>query len=188
MRLRQELKKGSLANSNNAKVKLKLEDGSTYANEGNLAFADASVDTSTGSITIRAVFSNPDHLLLPGMYTTAQIVEGIVPNAYLIPQLAVSRNATGQASLFVVNAKGVVESRNVETSGSQGQNWIVTSGLKPGDKVIADGVAKVKVGQQVKATPYQAPAAAPTAPSNPVAPAAATKQSNASKHEAQNHA
>ncbi|MFI7826792.1 HlyD family secretion protein, partial [Acinetobacter baumannii] len=85
---------------------------------------------------------------LPGMYTTAQIVQGVVPNAYLIPQAAITRLPTGQAVAMLVNAKGVVESRPVETSGVQGQNWIVTNGLKAGDKVIVDGVAKVKEGQE----------------------------------------
>ncbi|MHA3083504.1 efflux RND transporter periplasmic adaptor subunit [Acinetobacter sp. ANC 5383] len=192
LRLRQELKKGSLDNSNNAKVKLKLEDGSTYGNQGNLAFADASVDTSTGSITIRAVFSNPDRLLLPGMYVTAQIVEGVVPNAYLVPQIAVSRTPTGQATVFIVNAKGIVETRNVQTSATQGQNWIVTSGLKPGDKVIADGVAKVKEGQQVKTTPYQPAPAQAVTPANPVTPVAKPNASapaqSSSKQQAQQHA
>lgn len=122
LRLRQQLSKGSLNNSNNTKVKLKLEDGSTYPIEGQLAFSDASVNQDTGTITLRAVFSNPNHLLLPGMYTTAQIVQGVVPNAYLIPQAAITRLPTGQAVAMLVNAKGVVESRPVETSGVQGQN------------------------------------------------------------------
>ena len=119
LRLRQQLSKGSLNNSNNTKVKLKLEDGSTYPIEGQLAFSDASVNQDTGTITLRAVFSNPNHLLLPGMYTTAQIVQGVVPNAYLIPQAAITRLPTGQAVAMLVNAKGVVESRPVETSGVQ---------------------------------------------------------------------
>ncbi len=161
LRLRQQLSKGSLNNSNNTKVKLKLEDGSTYPIEGQLAFSDASVNQDTGKITLRAVFSNPNHLLLPGMYTTAQIVQGVVPNAYLIPQAAVTRLPTGQAVAMLVNAKGAVESRPIETSGVQGQNWIVTNGLKAGDKVIVDGVAKVKEGQQVTAKPYQAQPANP---------------------------
>jgi len=161
LRLRQQLSKGSLNNSNNTKVKLKLEDGSTYPIEGQLAFSDASVNQDTGTITLRAVFSNPNHLLLPGMYTTAQIVQGVVPNAYLIPQAAVTRLPTGQAVAMLVNAKGAVESRPIETSGVQGQNWIVTNGLKAGDKVIVDGVAKVKEGQQVTAKPYQAQPANP---------------------------
>ncbi|QER38876.1 AdeA/AdeI family multidrug efflux RND transporter periplasmic adaptor subunit [Acinetobacter suaedae] len=156
LRLRQQLSKGSLSNSNNTKVKLKLEDGSTYPIEGQLTFSDASVNQDTGTVTLRAVFSNPNHLLLPGMYTTAQIVQGLVPNAYLIPQAAVARLPTGQATVMIVNDKGTVETRPIDTAGVQGQNWIVTNGLKAGDKVIVDGVAKVKDGQEVSAKPYQA--------------------------------
>lgn len=186
LRLRQQLSKGSLNNSNNTKVKLKLEDGSTYPIEGQLAFSDASVNQDTGTITLRAVFSNPNHLLLPGMYTTAQIVQGVVPNAYLIPQAAITRLPTGQAVAMLVNAKGAVESRPVETSGVQGQNWIVTNGLKAGDKVIVDGVAKVKEGQEVSAKPYQAQPANPqgaapnaTKPAQSGKPQAEQKASNA---------
>lgn len=156
LRLRQQLSKGSLSNSNNTKVKLKLEDGSTYPIEGQLTFSDASVNQDTGTVTLRAVFSNPNHLLLPGMYTTAQIVQGLVPNAYLIPQAAVARLPTGQATVMIVNDKGAVETRPIDTAGVQGQNWIVTNGLKAGDKVIVEGVAKVKDGQEVSAKPYQA--------------------------------
>lgn len=180
LRLRQELKQGSLDNSNNAKVKLKLEDGSIYPIEGTLAFSDASVDTNTGSVTIRAIFQNPNHLLLPGMYATAQIVEGVLPNVYLVPQIAVTRTPTGQATLFVVNQKGNIEVRNVETSGTQGSNWIVTKGLVAGDKIVVDGVAKVKEGQQVKTTPYKPqPDAAMTPIAKPTtvqAPTSSTEQ------------
>ncbi|RLZ11159.1 AdeA/AdeI family multidrug efflux RND transporter periplasmic adaptor subunit [Acinetobacter sp. 2JN-4] len=173
LRLRQQLSKGSLSNSNNTKVKLKLEDGSTYPIEGQLTFSDASVNQDTGTVTLRAVFSNPNHLLLPGMYTTAQIVQGVVPNAYLIPQAAVTRLPTGQATVMLVNAKGTVETRPVETANVQGQNWVITNGLKAGDKVIVDGVAKVKDGQEVSAKPYQAQ---PANPQNATKPAQAEQK------------
>lgn len=159
LRLRQQLSKGSLDSSNNTRVKLKLEDGSDYPVEGRLAFSDASVNPETGTVTIRAVFPNPNQLLLPGMFATAQIVQGVIPNAMLIPQSAVTRTPTGQAMAMLVNDKGVVESRPITTVGTQGQNWIVTAGLKAGEKVIVDGVAKVKAEQKVVAKPYQAPAA-----------------------------
>ena len=154
LRLRQGMKNGVLDQSNNTKVKLKLEDGSTYPIEGNLAFSDASVDPETGSVTLRAVFSNPNQLLLPGMFATAQVVQGIVPNAYLLPQVAVSRTPTGSAQVMVVNAENKVETRSIETSGLKDQQWIVTKGLKAGDKVIVEGVAKVKEGQDVKPSMY----------------------------------
>ncbi len=161
LRLRQQLAQGSIDRSNNTKVRLKLEDGSTYPVEGNLAFSDASVNPDTGSVTLRAVFSNPNHLLLPGMFANAQIVQGVIPNAYLIPQAAITRTPTGQAMAMLVNAKGAVEARPITTAGVQGQNWIVTQGLNTGDKVIVDGIAKVKPEQQVVAKPYQPQAAAP---------------------------
>ena len=168
LRLRQQLSQGSLNSSNNTKVKLKLEDGSDYPVEGRLAFSDASVNPETGTVTLRAVFPNSNHLLLPGMFATAQIVQGVIPNAILIPQAAISRTPTGQAMAMIVNAKGIVEPRPVTTVGTQGSNWIVTEGLQTGDKVIVEGIAKVKPEQQVVAKPYQpqgaAPQAAPAAP------------------------
>lgn len=176
LRLRQQLSKGSIDRSNNTKVRLKLEDGSDYPVEGNLAFSDASVDPDTGTITVRAVFSNPNHLLLPGMFANAQIVQGIIPNAILIPQAAITRTPTGQAIAMLVNAKGVVETRPITTAGVQGQNWIVTQGLQTGDKVIVDGIAKVKPEQEVVAKPYQPQVAAPQGQ-----PAAATKPATAAQ-------
>jgi membrane fusion protein, multidrug efflux system len=159
LRLRQQLSQGSIDRSNNTKVRLKLEDGSTYPIEGNLAFSDASVNPETGTVTLRAVFSNPNQLLLPGMFTNAQIVQGVIPNAILVPQAAVTRTPTGQATAMIVNAKDVVEVRNIETSGIQGKDWIVTKGLTAGDKIVVDGVAKVKPEQQVVSKPYQPQAA-----------------------------
>ena len=176
LRLRQQLSKGSIDRSNSTKVRLKLEDGSDYPVEGNLAFSDASVDPDTGTITVRAVFSNPNHLLLPGMFANAQIVQGIIPNAILIPQAAITRTPTGQAIAMLVNAKGVVETRPITTAGVQGQNWIVTQGLQTGDKVIVDGIAKVKPEQEVVAKPYQPQVAAPQGQ-----PAAATKPATAAQ-------
>lgn len=161
LRLRQQLSKGAVDSSNNTKVQLKLEDGSDYPVEGRLAFSDASVNPDTGTVTLRAVFSNPNHLLLPGMFANAKIVQAVIPNAYLIPQAALTRTPTGQAMAMLVNAKGAVESRPVTTVGVQGKDWIVTDGLKAGDKVIVDGIAKVKPEQQVTAKPYQPQAAAP---------------------------
>ena len=188
LRLRQKLSQGSLDSSNNTKVKIKLEDGSYYPVEGRLAFSDASVNPDTGTVTLRAVFPNPNHLLLPGMYATAQIVQAIIPNAILIPQAAITRTPTGQAVAMIVNEKGVVETRQVDTAGVEGKDWIVTSGLKTGDKVIVEGVAKVKDGATVKAKPYQPQAATPqgAAPASnantaekPAAPAAAKTEQKA---------
>ena len=181
LRLRQQLSQGSIDRSNNTKVRLKLEDGSFYAVEGNLAFSDASVNPETGSITLRAVFSNPNHLLLPGMFANAQIVQGVIPNAYLIPQAAITRTPTGQAMAMLVNAKGQVEARPVTTTGAQGQNWIVTQGLQTGDKVIVDGIAKVKPEQPVVAKPYQAKPDATQAPAAAKEGASATQPAQQQK-------
>ena len=99
-------------------------------------------------MTLRAVFSNPNHLLLPGMYATAKIVQAVIPNAMLIPQAAITRLPTGQAVAMIVNAKGLAESRPVQTAGVQGKDWIVTSGIQAGERVIVEGIAKVKEGQK----------------------------------------
>lgn len=189
LRLRQQLSKGSLDSSNNTKVKLKLEDGSYYPVEGRLAFSDASVNPETGTVTLRAVFPNPNHLLLPGMFANAQIVQGVIPNAFLIPQAAITRTPTGQAMAMLVNAKGQVETRPVTTVGVQGKDWIVTEGLQSGDKVIVDGIAKVKPEQPVTAKPYQAqPEAQPGQPASKQAqsaqpaPASKTTEEKATSH------
>ncbi len=185
LRLRQQLSQGSLNTSNNTTVKLKLEDGSEYPIEGRLAFADASVNPDTGTVTLRAVFPNPNYLLLPGMFATAKIVQGEVPNAYLIPQAAITRTPTGQAIAMLVGADGKVVSRPVTTNGTQGNAWIITQGLNPGDKVIVDGIAKVKPDQQVVAKPYQAPNAAPQAPAQKADQAPASEAKSAPEPKAQ---
>lgn len=167
LKLRQQLSQGKLDQSNNTQVKLKLEDGSSYPIQGQLTLSDASVDPETGSVTLRAVFANPNNLLLPGMFATAQIVQGVIPNAFLVPQAAVNRLPTGQAVAMLVNSKNMVESRPIETVGTQGANWIVSKGINNGDKIIIEGVAKVKEGATVtpkairtsaaSATPVQKP-------------------------------
>lgn len=182
LRLRQQLSKGSLDNSNNTRVKITLEDGSDYPLEGQLAFSGASVNPETGTVTLRAVFPNPNHLLLPGMYATAKISQAVLPNAYLIPQAAVTRLPTGQAIALIVNAKGAIETRPITTVGVKGQDWIVTEGLKVGDKVVVDGVAKVKEGQEVSAKPYQPQAKAPQG-QNAAPQASEQKQVNSPKAE-----
>ena len=187
LRLRQQLSKGSLKNSNNTRVKITLEDGSDYPVEGQLAFSDARVNPDTGTVTLRAVFSNPNHLLLPGMYATAKISQGIIPNAYLIPQVAVSRLPTGQAIALIVNAKNTVEARPITTVGVKAQDWIVTDGLQAGDKIVVDGVAKVKEGQQVSVKPYQPQSKAPQG-QNATPPAAAEQQKQADSAKAEQKA
>lgn len=161
LRLRQQMKQGEISGADNsARVRLTLEDGSTYPVEGRLAFSGVSVDPSSGAVTLRAIFANPTQLLLPGMYVTAKVVQGVNNNAMLIPQAAVSRTPQGEANVMVVNAQGMVEAKPIVTTGTQGNQWIVTSGLNDGDKVIVEGIAKVKPGAPAKALLAQPKAAA----------------------------
>lgn len=151
LNLRQQISQGELGRSGNVNVKLKLEDGRIYPYSGRLTFEGATVNQSTGSITWRAVFPNPQHLLLPGMYATAQISQGVIPRAYLIPQTAVTRTPTGQAVVFVVNADSTVASREVTTQGSREGYWIISEGLNDGDKVVVAGNVNLKEGAKVEA-------------------------------------
>lgn len=151
LRLRQKMNQGQLSGADNsARVQLKLEDGSTYPVEGRLAFSGASVDPSSGAVTLRAIFANPSHLLLPGMYATARLVQGVNNNAYLIPQQAVMRTPQGQATVYAVSPQGDVAVKEIQTAGTQGDRWIVTSGLTDGDRLIYEGILKVKPGAKVK--------------------------------------
>ncbi|WP_434661321.1 efflux RND transporter periplasmic adaptor subunit [Klebsiella sp. MISC125] len=148
MRLKQEsLQHGSDTKS----VQLIMENGQPYVLKGTLQFSDVTVDESTGSITLRAIFPNPQHSLLPGMFVRARIDEGVAPNAILVPQQGVTRTPRGDASVMIVNDKNQVESRQVATSQAIGDKWLITSGLKSGEKVIVSGLQKVRPGVTVKA-------------------------------------
>ena len=150
MRLRNELNSGKLQQTDGkAKVKLLLQDGSEFAQTGTLEFSDVTVDETTGSITLRAVFPNPDHSLLPGMFVRARLEEGTNPAALLVPQQAVTRTPTGQATAMVVGADNKVEARNLTTEQAIGDKWLVTEGLKDGDRVITTGVQRAKAGATV---------------------------------------
>ena len=130
-----------------------MENGQPYPLKGTLQFSDVTVDESTGSITLRAIFPNPQHLLLPGMFVRARINEGTQPNAMLIPQQGVTRTPRGDATVLIVNDKNQVESRTVVASQAIGDRWLVTEGLKNGDRVIVSGLQKAKPGATVVATP-----------------------------------
>ena len=148
MRLKQEsLQQGSGTKS----VQLIMENGQPYALRGTLQFSDVTVDESTGSITLRAIFPNPQHALLPGMFVRARIDEGISPDAILVPQQGVTRTPRGDASVMLVNDKNQVETRPVTASQAIGDKWLITSGLKAGEKVIVSGLQKVRPGVTVKA-------------------------------------
>jgi multidrug efflux system membrane fusion protein len=150
MRLKQEsLERGSDTKS----VEVVMENGQPYPLKGTLQFSDVTVDESTGSITLRAVFPNPQHALLPGMFVRARIDEGVRPNAILVPQQGVTRTPRGEATVMVVNAKNQVEVRGVVASQAVGDRWLISAGLKPGDNVIVSGLQKVHPGVTVHAEP-----------------------------------
>lgn len=158
LKLQRDLASGQLGRSGSAQVTLKLEDGTTYPVPGRLEFSDVTVDPTTGSVGLRATFDNPNGVLLPGMYVRAVLGKGVANAGMLIPQAAVSRDPTGNATVMVVGAKGAAEPRPITTSQTIGDKWLVTSGLKPGDQVIVEGLQKVRPGAPVKPSVINAPA------------------------------
>lgn len=165
LRLKRAIESGGIKRGEGqAKVRLTLADGSTYAQEGKLQFADVSVDTGTGNVALRALFPNPKHDLLPGMFVRAAVDTGVADEAITVPQQGVTRNQKGEATALVLNAKGIVEQRVLTTSRALGDQWIVTSGLASGDRVIVEGLQKVKPGAPaVVAADRPAVAASPAA-------------------------
>jgi len=149
LELKRDLESGAIskAGNNAAKVRLTLEDGSTYAHEGKLQFSDVTVDQNTGTVTLRAVFPNPDNQLLPGMYVRAALEEGVRENGILVPQKGITRDTTGAPSALVLNAENKVEKRAVTTARAVGNQWLIEEGLQPGDRLIVEGIQKVKPGQ-----------------------------------------
>ncbi|MBU9857003.1 efflux RND transporter periplasmic adaptor subunit [Rahnella bonaserana] len=162
LRLKQELADGSLKQVNGkAQVKLLLDNGKEYSQAGTLEFSDVTVDETTGSITLRAIFPNPNDALLPGMFVRARLDEGVNDNALLVPQQGITRNPRGDATAMVIGADNKVELRTVTTTQAIGDKWVVTDGLKSGDKVIVTGLQKIKPGVQVTAQEVDQNAAAP---------------------------
>ena len=180
LRLRRAMASGELkrVRDDAAGVVLHLEDGTAYAHEGALQFSDVTVDASTGAITLRALFPNPDGVLLPNMYVRAMIEEGVRDNALLVPQQAVTRDSKGQAIAMVVGAGNTVESRILRTVRTVGSDWLVDSGLQPGDRVIVEGLQRARPGTVVQpleggqpgATAAPAAAGAAAAPAQTPAP------------------
>ncbi|GAB7198582.1 hypothetical protein OS12_00230 [Dickeya oryzae] len=123
-----------------------LDNGMRYSQAGTLEFSDVTVDETTGSITLRAVFPNPDHNLLPGMFVRAQMDAGVNPNAILVPQQGVSRTPRGEATVMVVGEGDKVEVHPVTTGQAFGDKWLITSGVKPGDRIIVTGLQKNQTG------------------------------------------
>ncbi len=156
LRLKQDLASGLLKGNGAAqtKVKLLLEDGSAYPSSGTLKFSEVTVDQSTGSITLRAVFPNPKQTLLPGMFVRAVIEEGVNEHAILVPQRGVTRNPAGDAMVMVVGSGEKVEPRVIKVVRTVGDNWLVSDGLKAGDRVILEGLQKARPGTPVKAVAF----------------------------------
>jgi membrane fusion protein (multidrug efflux system) len=147
LRLKRELDSGSIRKANGqAAVTLMLSDGSKYALPGKLQFSDVSVDPGTGNVTLRALFPNPKHDLLPGMFVRAVLETGVSEKAIAVPQMGVTRNPKGEATALVLNKEGKVELRMLQTGGTIGDKWLVKSGLEAGDRVIIEGLQKVKPG------------------------------------------
>ncbi|GLY62082.1 efflux RND transporter periplasmic adaptor subunit [Pectobacterium brasiliense] len=152
LQLKKELENGTLKQSEGkANVRLLLENGTEYTEAGTLEFSDVTVDETTGSITLRAIFPNPQHNLLPGMFVRARLDSGVNPTALLVPQQGVTRDPRGQATAMVVGEGDKVEPRTLKTSKAVGDKWLVTEGLKAGDRVIVTGLQKIRPGAQVKA-------------------------------------
>ena len=172
LKLRQALSAGKLktVGRDQASVSLVTEDGTPYPQTGKLLFSDLAVDQSSGAVTLRAEFPNPDRFLLPGMYVRARLEQAVNDSAITVPQQAVQRDNNG-SSVMTVGADGKVAPRSIKTGSVQGDKWIVTEGLKEGDVVIVEGLQKVQPGAPVKAVPWK-PAGAPVAAAAAPAPAA----------------
>jgi membrane fusion protein (multidrug efflux system) len=174
LRLRREAASGQLKQNEagQTQVRVKLEDGSDYSHTGNLEFSEVTVDQGTGSVTLRATMPNPERLLLPGMFVREQIQEGVRQGTVLAPQQAISRDQKGEPNVLVVGLNDVVEQRTLQTGRAVGDQWIVTSGLRAGDRLIVEGLQFIQPGTKVVAEEYRSPsdkkaprqAAVPTLP------------------------
>jgi len=173
LQLQQELAAGGKEDTKRD-VRIVMEDGSAYPEPGELQFSDVTVEPGTGSFLLRVVVPNPNRLLLPGMYVRATISEGVLKNALLAPQRGITRDPKGNATAMVVGKDDKVELRNVTTARAVGDQWLVTSGLSAGDRVIVEGLQKIGPGMPVQSAEYVAPAAS-SAPPPPAPPAAGSK-------------
>ncbi|HVZ29768.1 MAG TPA: efflux RND transporter periplasmic adaptor subunit [Asticcacaulis sp.] len=153
VKLKQAMMNGTLSAANSAKVELLLDDGTVYAQPGTLEFSDVSVSPTAGTVTLRALFPNPDGLLMPGMFVRARIVKAKVDDAILVPQGAVTLSARGGASVLIAGDDKKAHARQVVAGEMLGPNWRIVSGLQPGDKVIVEGAMRLKDGGAIKASP-----------------------------------
>ena len=158
LRLQRRLNDGRLNHdgTNQDRVKLIMEDGTPYLSEGTLQFQDITVDPTTGSVILRVVFPNPEGILLPGMFVRAVITEGVNEQAILVPQQGISRNPKGDPAALIVDAEDKVQQRMLTLDQAIGDKWLVSSGLNPGDRVIVEGVQKVRPGVSVKVVAFEA--------------------------------
>ena len=158
LRLKRNIASGLLKGNgpNQTRVKLLLEDGTPYSLEGILKFSEVTVDPSTGSYILRMVFPNPKHVLLPGMYARAVVQEGEVDRAILVPQQGVSRDPKGNPVALIVDGEGKVQQRMITVDRAIGDKWLITDGLKPGDRLIVEGMQKVRPGASVKVASFDA--------------------------------
>jgi membrane fusion protein (multidrug efflux system) len=140
-----------------AEVRLKLDDGTDYELPGTVEFSEVTSDPATGTVTLRARFPNPQGLLLPGMFARARIAQASIANAFLVPQIALTRNPMGVAQVFVVGPGNTAEARTVTAERTLGDKWVVTAGLKDGDRIITQGLGKARAGKPVKPVPEGSP-------------------------------
>jgi membrane fusion protein (multidrug efflux system) len=173
LRLRRDVEAGRLqgGGKGQARVQLVTDEGRAYPQPGTLQFTDVTVDPGTGSITLRALFPNPKGELLPGMFVRARFVEAVNPSALLVPQVAVTRDQKGLPVALVVNAENKVERRQLAADRTVGSAWLVTDGIRPGERVIVEGIQKVRPGSVVRPVPASqgAPAQAPGTAAPPAA-------------------
>ncbi|MEZ5556967.1 MAG: efflux RND transporter periplasmic adaptor subunit [Pseudomonadales bacterium] len=158
--LRRALGDGISPDAGSAPVRLTLDDGAPYPLEGSLRFQEVVVDQTTGTVTLRAEFPNPDGVLLPGMFVRATIVERVEPQALLVPQRGVGRDNRGNATALIVDADGTVQSRVLSVVQTVGASWLVDAGIEAGDRVIVEGLQFVRPGQKANAQPFRDPAEA----------------------------
>ncbi len=152
LKLRKQIQSGVISKSSNAPITITLEDGSSYPLQGRLELTNPSVDPTTGSVTLRGIIPNPSGTLLPGMYVKARLTQGVVNDGILLPQQAVTHDPQGNATVLVVAEDGTVSQRTIQAPNTQGNQWLVTSGLQNGERVILEGSQKTKPGGKVKAT------------------------------------
>ncbi|WAW07728.1 efflux RND transporter periplasmic adaptor subunit [Oxalobacter formigenes] len=173
LKLRQMMQSGALkdAEKSGLKVTMVMEDGSIYPHTGKLLFSDISVDPTTGELALRALFPNPDNMLLPGMFVRARLEQAVNENAITVPQQAVQHTNDG-SQVIVINQENKAEIRQVKTTSAIGNRWLVTEGLQPGDRVIVEGLQKVRPGSPVNPVEWVDPMAPAKAPAETPAAAA----------------